>query len=125
MSATNWTAEGPDTAGMTRPVRCTHCGKTYDLAKVIRTGMASCNCGARITNDGSPPHPVNRSQWSWVAVDGVRPGNFWCLDGALHAPASSAGSSMWRAPCCDVLVDDRGETDSAWKSVKDYVRLDR
>ena len=29
--------------------------------------------------------------------------------------------SMWRSPCCDLLVDDRGET--GWKSRGDYVRL--
>lgn len=29
--------------------------------------------------------------------------------------------SMWRSPCCDLLVDDRGET--GWKSRADYARL--
>lgn len=29
--------------------------------------------------------------------------------------------SMWRSPCCDLTVDDRGET--GWKPRGDYVRL--
>ena len=70
-----WTTEVPDTSGMFAPVRCTHCGGTYDLAKVTRTRLAA--------------------------------------------------SSAWTAPCCGRSVDDCGETASAWKSLKDYVRLDR
>ena len=38
MTATGWTSEVPDTSGMTDPVRCTHCGRAYDLCKVTITG---------------------------------------------------------------------------------------
>lgn len=31
--------------------------------------------------------------------------------------------STWRTPCCNQLVDDRGET--GWTLRADYVRLDR
>jgi hypothetical protein len=34
MTAIGWTSEVPDTSGMTDPVRCTHSGDVYDLAKV-------------------------------------------------------------------------------------------
>ena len=30
--------------------------------------------------------------------------------------------SVWRSPCCNLTVDDRGET--GWKSRGDYVRLE-
>lgn len=31
--------------------------------------------------------------------------------------------SVWRTPCCDQSVDDRGET--GWTSRKDYERIDK
>jgi hypothetical protein len=75
MSAKNWTSEVPGADGMAEPVRCTRCGKTYDLATITRTRLPDC--------------------------------------------------TEWTAHCCGAVVDDRGETGSAWKSFKDYVRLDR
>jgi ribosomal protein L37AE/L43A len=78
MSATEdpkWTPWIPGTEEMTDPVRCTHCGGTYDLAAVTRTRVGSC--------------------------------------------------AIWNCPGCGHLADDRGETMMPWKSMKDYVRLDR
>lgn len=40
---------------------------------------------------------------------------------AVKVTARYTDCSMWRSPCCDQLVDDRGET--GWKSRADYVRL--
>lgn len=40
---------------------------------------------------------------------------------AVKVTARYTDCSMWRSPCCDMLVDDRGET--GWKSRGDYVRL--
>lgn len=40
---------------------------------------------------------------------------------AVNVTARYTDCSMWRSPCCDLLVDDRGET--GWKSRGDYVRL--
>lgn len=57
---------------MAQMVQCTHCGGSYDLAKVEVT--------ARYTD-----------------------------------------CSMWTSPCCDLLVDDRGDT--GWKSRKDYIHI--
>jgi uncharacterized RDD family membrane protein YckC len=36
-----------------------------------------CRCGARIRPVGA----------NWQALDGERPGDFWCPDGSLHEPA--------------------------------------
>lgn len=33
--------------------------------------------------------------------------------------------AMWNCPKCGKLVDDREETTTPWKSMKDYVRLDQ
>jgi hypothetical protein len=41
--------------------------------------------------------------------------------GTVEVTARYADCSMWRTPCCNQLVDDRGET--GWKSQKDYVKL--
>lgn len=41
----------------------------------------------------------------------------------VEVTARYADCSMWKSPCCDRLVDDRGDT--GWKSRKDYYRLDR
>jgi hypothetical protein len=43
--------------------------------------------------------------------------------GTVTVTARYTDCSMWRSPCCDVLVDDRGET--GWKSRGDYVRINR
>jgi hypothetical protein len=58
MNAKNWTAEVPDTTDMTRPVRCTHCGGTYDNGVVakVRAGVsaywtAPC-CGTPVDDRG-------------------------------------------------------------------------
>jgi hypothetical protein len=42
--------------------------------------------------------------------------------GRVEVTARYTDCSMWKAPCCNRLVDDRGDT--GWKSTKDYVRLD-
>ncbi len=39
----------------------------------------------------------------------------------VNVTARYTDCSMWRSPCCGLLVDDRGET--GWKSRGDYVRL--
>jgi hypothetical protein len=41
--------------------------------------------------------------------------------GTVTVTARYADCSMWKAPCCGLLVDDRGET--GWKSFSDYRRL--
>jgi hypothetical protein len=41
--------------------------------------------------------------------------------GTVEVTARYADCSMWKAPCCGSLVDDRGDT--GWKSRKDYERL--
>lgn len=41
---------------------------------------------------------------------------------AVTVTARYADCSMWRAPCCGRLVDDRGV---GWKPRADYVELDR
>jgi hypothetical protein len=41
----------------------------------------------------------------------------------VEVTARYTDCSMWRSPCCNRLVDDRGET--GWKSTKDYYPLDR
>lgn len=43
--------------------------------------------------------------------------------GTVEVTARYSDCSMWRSPCCNRLVDDRGET--GWKSHGDYRRLDR
>ena len=43
--------------------------------------------------------------------------------GTVTVTARYTDCSMWRSPCCDLVVDDRGET--GWKSRADYVRLPR
>jgi len=40
---------------------------------------------------------------------------------AVTVTARYVDCSMWRAPCCGTVVDDRGET--GWKSIQDYERL--
>jgi hypothetical protein len=40
---------------------------------------------------------------------------------AVTVTARYTDCSMWRSPCCDLTVDDRGET--GWKSRGDYERL--
>lgn len=50
----------------------------------------------------------------------------WCNRvydlGKVEVTARYTDCSMWKSPCCGVLVDDRGET--GWKARRDYVRLD-
>lgn len=41
--------------------------------------------------------------------------------GKVEVTARYADCSMWKSPCCNRLVDDRGDT--GWKSRKDYVKL--
>lgn len=41
--------------------------------------------------------------------------------GTVTVTARYLDCSMWRSPCCDLPVDDRGDT--GWKSRADYVRL--
>jgi hypothetical protein len=41
------------------------------------TTWAACRCGARIRSADA----------NWQAIDGERPGDFWCPDGSLHWPA--------------------------------------
>lgn len=43
--------------------------------------------------------------------------------GTVEVTARYADCSMWNAPCCKALVDDRGER--GWKSLADYTRLPR
>jgi hypothetical protein len=49
----------------------------------------------------------------------------WCSGvydlGTVTITARYTDCSMWKAPCCGVTVDDRGET--GWKSRADYRRL--
>ena len=68
MTAIGWTSEVPDTAGMAEAVRCTHCGRVYDLDTVTkepamvdrhRSGAtkwwaAPC-CGEHVDNRGDGP----------------------------------------------------------------------
>jgi hypothetical protein len=110
---------------MTDPVRCTHDGQTYDLDAVAKAQITTCRCGASITDQGTPPNPVHRSEWAWKASGGTRPGDFWCPDGQQHTPAGGAANLIWRAPCCDALIMDGPGLPSGARSLKDYVRLDR
>lgn len=41
--------------------------------------------------------------------------------GTVKVTARYVDCSMWKAPCCGALVDDRGET--GWKSFSDYTRI--
>jgi len=41
--------------------------------------------------------------------------------GTVEVTARYADCSVWKAPCCGSVVDDRGET--GWKTFNDYVRL--
>lgn len=43
--------------------------------------------------------------------------------GKVEVTARYTDCSMWKSPCCNRLVDDRGDT--GWKSLKDYERLDK
>ena len=43
--------------------------------------------------------------------------------GTVTVTARYMDCSVWKSPCCDRTVDDRGET--GWKSIKDYYPLDR
>lgn len=43
--------------------------------------------------------------------------------GKVEVTARYADCSMWKTPCCGVVVDDRGET--GWKSFKDYEVIDK
>lgn len=50
----------------------------------------------------------------------------WCGGiynlGKVEVTARYVDCSMWKAPCCGRLVDDRGDT--GWKTRKDYERVD-
>ena len=39
----------------------------------------------------------------------------------VEVTARYTDCSMWKSPCCGLLVDDRGDT--GWKSRKDYEHL--
>jgi hypothetical protein len=41
--------------------------------------------------------------------------------GTVTVIARYADCSMWKSPCCNLMVDDRGET--GWKPTKDYYPL--
>lgn len=41
--------------------------------------------------------------------------------GRVEVTARYTDCSMWKTPCCGVVVDDRGET--GWTSRKDYERI--
>ena len=43
--------------------------------------------------------------------------------GKVEVTARYADCSMWKSPCCNRLVDDRGDT--GWKPFKDYHRLEK
>jgi hypothetical protein len=43
--------------------------------------------------------------------------------GTVTVTARYTDCSMWKSPCCDLTVDDRGET--GWKSRGDYTRIDK
>jgi hypothetical protein len=49
----------------------------------------------------------------------------WCYRiydlGTVTITGRYADCSVWKAPCCGVTVDDRGET--GWKSRADYQRI--
>jgi hypothetical protein len=40
----------------------------------------------------------------------------------VEVTARYADCSVWKAPCCGTVVDDRGDT--GWKSRKDYIHHD-
>lgn len=42
--------------------------------------------------------------------------------GSVTVTARYTDCSVWKAPCCGVTVDDRGET--GWKSRSDYTRIE-
>jgi hypothetical protein len=58
--------------------------------------QTACRCGETITNDGTPPHPVHRNQWCWMAAGDKQPGQFWCPDGKLHEPRAPVFPSRAR-----------------------------
>ena len=70
MTATGWTSEVPDTSGMTEPVRCTHCGGTYDLDAVgSRSRMGSYtmwNC----PHCGDPVNDREETMTPWKSMKG-------------------------------------------------------
>lgn len=43
--------------------------------------------------------------------------------GKVTVTARYTDCSMWKSPCCNRLVDDRGET--GWKSTKDYYPISK
>ena len=43
--------------------------------------------------------------------------------GKVEVTARYTDCSVWKAPCCGVTVDDRGDT--GWKSFKDYEHVGR
>lgn len=43
--------------------------------------------------------------------------------GTVTVTARYADCSMWKTPCCNVAVDDRGET--GWTSIKHYTVIDK
>jgi hypothetical protein len=51
----------------------------------------------------------------------------WCGDvydlGTVTVTARYTDCSGWKAPCCGIIVDDRGET--GWKARADYTRIDK
>ncbi|HEY9415195.1 MAG TPA: hypothetical protein VIQ30_10580 [Pseudonocardia sp.] len=43
--------------------------------------------------------------------------------GTVQVTARYADCSVWKAPCCGSVVDDRGHT--GWTSRKDYEHIDK
>jgi hypothetical protein len=43
--------------------------------------------------------------------------------GAVEVTTRYTDCSVWKAPCCGRVADDRGET--GWKTTQDYYRIDR
>jgi hypothetical protein len=43
--------------------------------------------------------------------------------GTVTVTARYTACSVWKAPCCGAVVDDRGET--GWKSLSDYTRIEK
>ena len=43
--------------------------------------------------------------------------------GKVEVTARYVDCSVWKAPCCGRVSDDRGET--GWKSFHDYYRIDK
>lgn len=43
--------------------------------------------------------------------------------GKVEVTARYTNCSVWKAPCCGRVADDRGET--GWKSTRDYYPIDK